>query len=82
MRPTIDTRDRQMMTFLAHYLSQHGYAPSIREVADATGFTSNSPVWTRLDRLRERGLVTWEPRKERTLRIVGDAGRWLPEVSA
>ena len=77
--PALSTRDRQMMTFLARYQAQHGYAPSLREIGDGVGLGSTSPVWSRLNRLEELGLIERVAGKSRALRIVGDAGRWLPE---
>lgn len=42
--------------------------PSFQELADALGWTK-APVWRVLTRLREAGLVSWEARKSRTLRL-------------
>lgn len=72
------TRDRQMMTFLARYLAQHGYAPSLPEIGDGVGLASVNTVWARMHRLEELGLIERVAGKSRALRIVGDAGRWLP----
>jgi len=80
--PALSTRDRQMMTFLARYQAGHGYAPAIREVQAGLGISSSSVTAYRLNRLEELGLIERVAGKSRALRIVGDAGRWLPEVQA
>ena len=65
--PALSTRDRQMMTFLARSQEQHGYAPSLREIGDGVGLGSTSPVWSRLNRLEELGLIERVAGKSRAL---------------
>ena len=51
-------------------LSQKGYPPSLPELAAAVGLKSTATVKYHLDRMRDDGLVTWVPHKNRTLRAV------------
>ena len=43
-------------------------APTFRDVARASGFSFRNTCFL-LDKLRKRGLVTWEKRRSRSLRI-------------
>lgn len=45
------------------------YPPTVRELTRACGLRSWGSVFGHLERLRGLGLVTWEARKGRTLRV-------------
>lgn len=51
------------------WLSERGYSPTVRELADGLGVTPTD-VYQKLVRLRRDGLVEWEDGKSRTLRVV------------
>lgn len=44
--------------------------PSLPELAEALGYRSASAVHRQLVELRDRGVVTWEPQKSRSLRLL------------
>ena len=48
-----------------------GHSPTMREVADEAGLKSNSGMYRHLRKLKAHGLVTWDKRQARTLRITG-----------
>lgn len=50
--------------------TEHGYAPSVREIADYVGLKSTSTVKGHLDRLRRDGRINFEDNMNRTVRIV------------
>lgn len=47
-----------------------GVAPSVREIMEECGYTSSSTIHNHLHHLKREGLVTWDPEKPRTLRLV------------
>ncbi|WP_332238635.1 transcriptional regulator [Sporolactobacillus sp. KGMB 08714] len=49
---------------------EHGYAPSVREIAEYVGLKSASTVKGHLDRLRQAGRIDFEDDRPRTVRIV------------
>ncbi|EST12030.1 transcriptional regulator [Sporolactobacillus laevolacticus] len=49
---------------------EHGYAPSVRELADAVNLKSTSTVQGHLERLKRDGRVDFEEGCPRTVRIV------------
>lgn len=52
------------------FLAQHeGPPPTVREIADAIG-RSVSTTHKTLERLKEKGFITWEPTRCRTIRLV------------
>ena len=61
--------DAQIIAAIARHCSEHGYGPSIIEVAQAIGYTSVGSVSYRLRKLRDEGKITWQPGRARTLRV-------------
>lgn len=55
--------------FIRDYIHQHGYAPSIREVAGACYMTPGN-VHRYLDRLEARGRITRQAGVARSIRLV------------
>lgn len=52
------------------YIRAHGYAPSMRELADLIGAQSSNTAWWHVRRLAEAGMVTAaDRRRARTCRI-------------
>jgi SOS-response transcriptional repressor LexA len=50
-------------------LSQASPPPTLREIREAAHITSAGHLGYHLDILRREGLVSWEPRKKRTIRL-------------
>jgi len=56
--------------FIKLYMQQHGYAPSLREIA-AGCYLGTSSVLRHLDRLEAWGRITREPGRARSMSLVG-----------
>jgi repressor LexA len=63
-------RQREVLEALRRLHDQHGFAPSLREVAGEVGLASVSSVHAHVVKLTERGLVERRPGQPRTLRRV------------
>lgn len=40
--------DYRIRDYIVEYITEHGYSPSIREIADSTGYKSSSTVQTHM----------------------------------
>ncbi len=61
-------RDR-IHAFMRAVWKEHGYMPSVTEIADETGLSRTSVYW-HLDLLRRTGFITFEDdQRARTLRL-------------
>jgi repressor LexA len=67
MRPFTEP---EIIEYLREHRDTRGYAPSTREICKEFGIRSTSTVYTRLERLRAKGILTWEYGKQRTLRLL------------
>lgn len=62
--------DEAILEAIRCHIGENGYSPSVRELGAALGIKSPSAMKYRLDRLREKGLVTFDRYKPRTIRVV------------
>ena len=68
--------DEDIIAAIAKYIEEHGYLPGVRDVAAGVGLTVG-PMHERLRKLRDKGLISFEDRMQRTIRIErkdGDSG--------
>lgn len=63
-------RRRKIVAFVRKYIGKNGFAPSIEEIAVGVSLSSKTAVRHHLEKLREDGIVTMQPGKYRSLRIV------------
>lgn len=68
-------RDGEILRFIESYWNEKGYAPSVRDICAAIGFKSPATAAHYLRRMREQGLVEYEDRIPRTVRVTSWAGR-------
>ena len=69
--PLLTERQQEIWQFLADYVDEHGYPPTVREIGDAVGLASPSPVHAHLANLERAGLLRRDPTKPRALELVG-----------
>ncbi len=59
----------RILNYLDKYINDHGYSPSVREIAQAVGFKSTSTVHSYLLDLQEEGYITYADGKRRAISI-------------
>jgi repressor LexA len=69
MQDELSERQRRILEFLAEYIEENGYPPSIREIGAAVGITSTSVVSYNLRRMEESGYISREPEVSRGLKL-------------
>lgn len=72
--PTADGRERRagILKVIVEYRDEHGYPPTIREIADATGASSTSNVSHHLLAMERQGVIERTPGASRGIRVVKD----------
>ena len=55
---------------IKNFIEKNGYSPSVREIGQASNLRSPSTVYGYLKILKEKGYITYEERKPRTIRIL------------
>lgn len=69
----VTKKQKDILFAINAYVEEHGYAPSIRDIGKMVNLTSSSTVQGYLERLKEKGYITWLPGQPRTLRIIKTA---------
>jgi repressor LexA len=78
----VTDRARDTYQFIREYLTEHGVAPKLREIADHLGIRSRGTVHRYLRALVDAGLITVDPDRARGIRLVeGAAGEATPDAS-
>ena len=67
----LTTRQQEIWQFLADYVDEHGYPPTVREIGDAVGLASPSTVHAHLANLERAGLLRRDPAKPRAIELIG-----------
>ncbi len=60
---------RAILGYLTKYINDHGYSPSVREIAVAVGLRSTSTVHKYLNELQEDGYIIYADGKRRAISI-------------
>lgn len=63
-------KQQAIVDAIRDYLAQHKYSPTIREVCKLVGLSSSGNIHRHLNLLKEKGVLTWEETKPRTLKIL------------
>lgn len=68
----IGKRQRAIYEYILEYSKDHSYPPSVREIGAAVGLASPSTVHMHLKALESAGLIKRDPKKPRTIEVMGD----------
>jgi repressor LexA len=66
-------KQRELLTFIDAFISQHGYGPSYREIMNGLGYKSVSTVATHVDNLIKKGHLNKRDYSARSLEVVESA---------
>ena len=66
-------RQREILDYLAGYVSDHGYAPSFEEIARAMGFASLATVHEHLTNLERKGVIRRAYNESRGIEVLSRA---------
>ena len=76
-------KQQQIYDYILAFSDEHGYPPSVREIAEAVHLKSPATVHFHLKGLREAGYISQAEGKTRAITVVGgDAGGSLAELAA
>jgi len=70
-------RQRDVLTNIVQLTEEHGYPPTLAELAKALGLRNRMTVHQHVAALKRKGLVHWEPGLNRSLKVVGAAAQEL-----
>ena len=68
----------ELYGWIKKYMKDFQHSPSIRQMMEAMGLKSPAPIQSRLKHLQEKGYISWQEGKARTLQIVGEIIEGIP----
>ena len=68
----------ELYEWIRNYVRDFQHSPSIRQMMNAMGLKSPAPIQSRLKHLQEKGFISWQEGKARTLQLVEEVFEGIP----
>ena len=68
----------ELYQWIRNYIKDFQHSPSIRQMMNAMGLKSPTPIQSRLKHLQEKGFISWQEGKARTLQLVEEVLDGIP----
>ena len=68
----------ELYGWIKDYMKEFQHSPSIRQMMQAMGLKSPAPIQSRLKHLQEKGYISWQEGKARTMQIVDEIIEGVP----
>ena len=68
----------ELYLWIKDYMRDFQHSPSIRQMMEAMGLKSPAPVQSRLKHLQEKGYISWQEGKARTLKVIDEILEGVP----
>ena len=68
----------ELFGWINDYMKKFHHSPTIRQMMQAMGLKSPAPIQSRLKHLQEKGFISWQEGKARTLQIVDEILEGVP----
>ena len=68
----------ELYGWIKEYMKNFQHSPSIRQMMQAMGLKSPAPIQSRLKHLQEKGYISWQEGKARTMQIVDEIIEGIP----
>ena len=72
----------ELYSWIKKYLKDFQHSPSIRQMMQAMGLKSPAPIQSRLKHLQEKGYISWQEGKARTLQLVDEVVNGIPVMGS
>ena len=72
----------ELYAWIKNYMRDFQHSPSIRQMMQAMGLKSPAPIQSRLKHLQEKGYISWQEGKARTMQIVDELVSGVPILGA
>jgi repressor LexA len=72
LKENLTAAQNELYVWIKNYVEEFQHSPSIRQMMKAMGLKSPAPIQSRLKHLQEKGFISWQEGKARTLKIFDD----------
>ena len=78
LKENLTDAQNELYGWIKDYVKTFQHSPSIRQMMEAMGLKSPAPIQSRLKHLQEKGYISWQEGKARTLKLVEDVFDGVP----
>ncbi len=68
----------ELYSWIKNYMRDFQHSPSIRQMMKAMGLKSPAPIQSRLKHLQDKGYISWQEGKARTMQIIDEVTGGVP----
>ena len=72
MNSQLTQAQEELFEWIRDYMRDFHHSPSIRQMMEGMGLKSPAPIQSRLKHLQEKGYISWQEGRARTLQLAGD----------
>ena len=72
----------ELYKWIRSYIKEFQHSPSIRQMMKAMGLKSPAPIQSRLKHLQDKGYISWQEGKARTLQLIDDIFEGVPVMGS
>ena len=72
----------ELLEWIKDYMHEFKHSPSIRQMMEAMQLKSPAPIQSRLKHLQEKGYISWQEGKARTLKLVNEIIEGIPVMGS
>tara|TARA_Y100001978_G_C23691737_1_gene435258 strand:+ start:991 stop:1602 length:612 start_codon:yes stop_codon:yes gene_type:complete len=72
----------ELLEWIKIYIKEFQHSPSIRQMMEGMGLKSPAPIQSRLKHLQEKGFISWQEGKARTLQLVDEIFEGIPVMGS
>ncbi len=72
----------ELFDWIKGYIADFQHSPSIRQMMNAMNLKSPAPIQSRLKHLQEKGYISWQEGKARTLKLVEEITQGVPVLGS
>ena len=72
----------ELFEWIKNYMKDYKHSPSIRQMMEAMNLKSPAPIQSRLKHLQEKGFISWQEGKARTLKLAEEIFEGIPVMGS
>ncbi len=72
----------ELYGWIKDYMKDFQHSPSIRQMMQAMGLKSPAPIQSRLKHLQDKGYISWQEGKARTLQLIDEVMEGIPVMGS
>jgi len=72
----------ELFEWIKKYMKEFRHSPSIRQMMQAMNLKSPAPIQSRLKHLQDKGYISWQEGRARTLQLIDDISNNIPVLGA